>query len=161
MSGFLPYNATFMLDVALVSIFLVIPILILGLIQAHKKKYSQHAKTMVFLGVLVFIVVLAFEIDLRLQGGIEQILIKSERSLAYTKNFQTLIYVHLFFAFSTCILWIYTILSAIKKFGLKNPQPGAFSKTHKLLARLTILDILGVAVTGMAVYYMAFIKDIN
>ena len=49
MSGFLPYHATFMLDFVLVALFLVIPILIFGLIQAHKKNYLLHAKTMIFL----------------------------------------------------------------------------------------------------------------
>lgn len=161
MSGFLPYNATFMLDFVLVALFIVIPILIFGLLQAHKKNYRLHAKTMLFLGSLVFVVVIAFEIDLRLQGGIEEILIKAERSLAYTKGFQTLVNIHLFFAISTCFLWIYTTVLAIKKFGLKNPQPGNYSKAHKILGKLTTLDVIGVAVTGFAVYYMAFIKSFD
>ena len=161
MSGFLPYHATFMLDFVLVALFLVIPILIFGLMQAHKGNYLLHAKTMIFLGLLVFVVVIAFEIDMRFHGGIEEILIKAERSLAYTSGFQTLLKIHLFFAISTCLLWIYTTIFAIKKFGLKNPQPGAYSKSHKILGKLTSLDVFGVAITGFAVYYMAFIKPLT
>lgn len=160
MTGFLPFHATFMLDVVLIALFLVVPILIFGLVQVHKKNYLLHAKIMTGLGLLVFIVVIAFEIDIRIQGGIDAILENSGRKLANTSGFKNLLYIHLFFAISTCILWVITTIGAIKRFGFKAPQPGAYSKAHKLLGKLTVLDILGVAVTGFAVYYMAFIQTI-
>jgi uncharacterized membrane protein YozB (DUF420 family) len=161
MPGFLPFNATFMLDFVLISLVLVVPILIFGLIQVHKKNYKLHAQTMLALGLLVLVVVIAFEVDMRYSGGIEAILTTSGRQLAYTPAFKTLLGIHLFFAISTCILWVFTTIDAIKKFGLKNPQPGQYSKKHKLLGKITTLDIVGVAITGFAVYYMGFIKAIT
>lgn len=160
MKGFLPYHATFMLDFVLISLILVVPILLFGLFQAHKRNYALHAKTMVFLGILLLVVVAFFEIDMQLSGGIEVILKNADRLNAYTAGFKNLLYIHLFFAISTCILWAYTTILAVKKFGLNNPQPNSYSKTHKLLGRLATLDIVGVALTGFAVYYMAFIKQI-
>ena len=151
MPGFLPYHATFMLDFVLISLFLVIPILAFGLIQVHKKNYLLHAQVMTSLGVLVFVVVIAFEVDMRFQGGIEAILKNSGRQLAYTDGFKTLLGIH---------LWVMTTFGAIKNFGFKNPQPGKYSKTHKIMGKLTTLDVLGVAITGFAVYYLAFIKTL-
>jgi putative membrane protein len=159
--GFLPYKATFMLDVAVLAVFLVLPILIYGLYQAHKKNYFWHAKVMTTLGIIVFVVVVAFEIDIRLQGGIKQILEKAERSLAFTPAFEKLLYIHIFFAISTCIVWVMTTFGAIKHFGLKNPMPGPYSKKHKLLGKLSTFGVLGVAVTGVMVYYMGFIKSLE
>lgn len=161
MSGFLPFKATFMLDFVLVALILVVPILIFGLVQAHKKNYTLHAKTMVFLGGLVLLVVAAFEIDMRLHGGISAIMENAGRKAADTPFFNQLLNIHLFFAISTCILWIYTTIMAIKKFGLSNPQPNSYSKTHKILGKLTTLDVVGVAITGAMVYFYAFVKDIS
>lgn len=159
--GFLPYKATFMLDVAVLAVFLVIPILVFGLIQAYKKNYLFHAKIMTALGILVFIVVIAFEIDIRIHGGIKPILEKAERALAYTPAFEKFLYIHIFFAITTCIVWIMTTFGAIKHFGFKNPMPGPYSKKHKTLGKLSTLGVLGVAITGVAVYYMGFIKSLD
>ncbi len=159
--GFLPYKATFMLDVAVIAVFLVLPILIFGLYQAYKKNYLFHAKIMTALGIVVFIVVVAFEIDIRLQGGIKSILEKADRILAYTPAFEKLLFVHIFFSISTCIIWVITTFGAIKHFGFQNPMPNAYSKKHKILGKLSTIGVLGVAITGVWVYYMGFVKSID
>lgn len=160
MQGFLPYNAPLMMDVVIIALLFVTPGLIYGLILVHQKKYALHAKVMTALGVAVFLVVIAFEIDLRIHGGIEKILDTIGRTKAYTDGFRTLLNIHLFFAITTCIIWIITMVGAIKNFSFDNPQPNAYSKIHKTLGRLTVLDILGVATTGVAVYYFAFVAKI-
>ncbi len=157
MNGFLPYNAPFMMDFVVISLAIVVPILIYGVYQVKKQKYRHHAQVMIFLGILVFIVVAFFEASMIYLGGIKNIMENAGRSEAYTPHFSNSLFVHLIFSFSTCVLWIYVLIAGVKNFGLKNPQPNAYSKTHKFYARLSIIAILGVAITGLYVYYLAFI----
>ncbi|PCJ62828.1 MAG: DUF420 domain-containing protein [Planctomycetota bacterium] len=157
MSGFFPYQATFMLDLVVVALLAVVPILVYGVILARLKKYALHARVMTGLGIVVLVVVVLFEVDMRLHGSIKQIMIDAGREDAYTSGFFTLLCIHIFFSVSTCAIWFWTIYKAIKKFGLKNTQPNEYSSTHKKLAILAIIDIVCVAVTGLMVYYFAFI----
>ncbi|PCJ58985.1 MAG: hypothetical protein COA79_11540 [Planctomycetota bacterium] len=158
MDGFLPYKATFMLDMVVLALLAVVPILLYGIWLAKKKEYSSHAKVMTSLGLIVLFVVILFELSMIYHGGIEKIMENAERSHAHTNNFLILKYIHIFFSTSTCFIWFLTIYQAIKRFGIKDPKPNDYSKRHKTLAIIGILDIFCVAITGLLVYYFAFIN---
>ena len=62
----------------------------------------------------------AFEIDMRLQGGIKGILAKRPTPLTLEQNqlFYRVLYVHLFFAITTVPLWATTTILAMKTLPL-------------------------------------------
>jgi putative membrane protein len=111
----------------------------------------------ILLGVTLFAAVAAFEIDMRLQGGVEEILKKraSPLTIAQHRFFWNVMYVHLFFAITTVPLWITTLILAWKRFP-SPPFPSTHSSLHKPLAWLSTIDITMTSVTGLAVYYYGF-----
>jgi uncharacterized membrane protein YozB (DUF420 family) len=66
------------------------------------------------------------------------------------------LWVHLCFAVSTAVLWIYVIVQAFRKFP-SPPQPGPHSPGHVRWAWLAAWDMFLTALTGWVFYYLAFI----
>jgi len=159
MSGFLGYNASFMLDFVVVALLIVVPALGVGIVLVKKKRFKAHSRVMIGLGSVLLGVVLFFELDMRLHGGIDGIASNAGRlANVQTPFFLVLLYVHLFFAVSCCILWGFTLRGAIKRFDLRDPSPGTYSPIHIRLARASVISIVLVAITGLMVYYFAFIN---
>ncbi len=67
-----------------------------------------------------------------------------------------LLAIHLVFAVSTALLWIYVIVQALRKIP-NPPAPCAYSPTHKRWARLAAADMTLTALTGWTFYYLAFV----
>ena len=149
-----------MLDVVVCALVLVVPTLVYSLYLVKvRKNYLWHRNLQLTLGVLLLITVLLFEIDMRLQGGWENILSRRVNQLgpqefAFVKQ---LLYVHLFFAVSTVCLWSVTLRLALLRFP-SPPEPAPHSPTHKLLGWLSALDLTLTSVTGLLFYYFAFMR---
>lgn len=160
--GFLGNDASFMLDFVVCSLVLVVPWLLVSLyLVKFQRKYKLHRTLQVLLGLVLLVAVTAFEIDMRLHGGWENIVNKSEThprlSAEEIASVQTVLYVHLVFAISTPFLWIATLLLAWKRFA-KPPEPGSHSGLHKILGWASTVDITLTSVTGLYFYYVAFIQ---
>lgn len=156
--GFLGYPTSLMLDVVVCALLLVVPLLLFSLYLVKvKKNYLLHRNLQLLLGVTLLVAVGAFEIDMRLQGGIEQILKKRPSPLTPQQHawFWNVMYVHLFFSITTVPLWATTLTLAWKRFP-SPPYPSEHSSLHKPLAWFSTLDITMTAVTGLAVYYYGF-----
>ncbi len=156
--GFLGYPSSFMLDVVVCALLLVVPLLLFSLFQVKiKRNYLLHRNLQILLGVTLLVAVAAFEIDMRWQGGIEEILKKRASPLTAAQHafFWNVMYVHLFFAVTTVPLWATTLILALKRFP-SPPVPSPHSRLHKPLAWLSTIDITMTSVTGLAVYYYGF-----
>lgn len=156
--GFLGYPASFMLDVVVCALVVVVPTLLFSLFAVKVlKNYSLHKKLQITLGVTLLIAVGLFEIDMRWQGGFEQILAKRSRPLDAEEMtfFKRLLLVHLAFAISTVFLWGTTLVLALKRIP-SPPAPCAHSGLHKILGWLSAVDITLTSVTGLMVYYYGF-----
>ncbi len=152
--GFIPYSrATLMLDLVTVAMVIIIPMLAWSLYQVRvHRNYALHGKVQLILGTSLLVAVLLFEIDMRLHGW---------RHLATASRFygnwlNPVLYVHLFFAISTTILWIWTIVGAVRGFA-KPPAPGPYSVKHKNVAIFAAIGMFCTAITGWTFYVMAFI----
>jgi hypothetical protein len=66
------------------------------------------------------------------------------------------LYVHLFFAVTTVVLWPAVIFLALRSFP-NPPRPALHSRIHVLLARLAAVDMMLTAVTGWVFYWLAFV----
>ncbi|MCA9079871.1 MAG: DUF420 domain-containing protein [Planctomycetaceae bacterium] len=160
--GFLGNDASFMLDFVVVALVLVVPVLLYSLFVVKvQHKYGLHKFLQIALGAILLVAVLAFEVDMRLHGGWEQIINKDPAaprlSEAQLADVRQVLYVHLIFAISTPFLWGTTLVLALKRFG-KPPIPGAHSRLHKTLGWLSVLDLVATSATGLWFYYVAFAK---
>ncbi len=157
--GFLGYKASLMLDVVVCALIVVVPTLVYSLYAIKvRRNFQLHKALQITLGVVLLTAVGLFEIDMRLQGGIETILAKRSRPLSAAENasFYKLLYVHLFFAVSTVFLWGLTLALALRRIP-NPPAPCEHSRWHKRLGWISALDITLTSATGLLVYYYGFV----
>jgi hypothetical protein len=157
--GFLGYPSTFMLDVVVCALVLVVPALIYSIYLAKfKRAYLQHRNLQTMLGAILFITVLLFELDMRMHGGWVQIVNRSQRlTPEQLPMIRQILYVHLVFAISTVALWILTLFWAWRRFP-NPPTPGPHSRLHKTLGWISAIDITLTSITGLIWYYVAFVR---
>jgi putative membrane protein len=163
-NGFLGYPTTFMLDFVVVALILIVPLLMLSLWKVKVgRQYRFHRQLQLLLGVILLVAVAAFEVDVQLaHGGWENIVAKQnltpEALATKIAVVRPWLQVHLVFAVSTPFLWIATIVLALKHFG-KNPIPGPHSRLHRILGWASTVDITMTSLTGLAFYYVAFVRS--
>lgn len=154
MQGFIPFSrASFMMDVVALAMIAVIPIMLWSIyIVKYKRNYQLHRKVQVSLGGLLLFAVLLFEVDVRLHGWRQN----AEVSPYYTTWVNPVLYVHLFFAISASLLWIYTLVGAVRRFA--RPQGfGSYGAHHKRVAKAAAMGMCFTAVTGWLFYWLAFV----
>lgn len=161
-NGFLGYNASFMLDVVVCALALVVPALAwsIWLVKA-RRAYAVHRNVQIALGIVLLITVAAFEYDLQMvHGGWLNVVNRpgeSPRLQGEALGFvRTVLRIHLVFAISTPLLWGATLWLALRRFP-NPPRPSAHSRLHKVLGWASTVDITLTSVTGLAFYYFAFV----
>jgi putative membrane protein len=154
--GFLGTRAPLMIDVVCVAMIGVVLVLAWSIYQVKvRRRYQLHKWTQITLGAVVLVVVILFEVDIRLHGW--------EERAANTGGGRpapivfTALYVHLVFAISTVILWPITIGLAAANFG-EPPAPGLHSRVHVPLARTAAADMVLTALSGWIFYWLAFVR---
>jgi putative membrane protein len=153
MDGFLGTRASIMLDVVFLAMFAVIPIMGWSIwLVKYRRSYALHKMVQLVLGGVLLVTVVLFELDIRLNGW--QHLAESSPYF-HTWVFYSL-YVHLCFAVTTALLWVFVIVQALRKFP-KPPAPCAYSPKHVIWGKLAAIDMLMTAVTGWVFYWLAFV----
>lgn len=66
------------------------------------------------------------------------------------------LWIHLFFAVSTFLLWIFVVVQALRRSPIP-PAPDGYARSHRFQATLTALDMGMTAVTGCTFYVLAFV----
>ena len=158
--GFLGFRTSLMLDVVVCALVAVVPTILFSLYLVKvKRNYVAHRNVQLGLAVVLLLAVGAFEIDMRMQGGWRAIVAKREVPLtdAQMTEVTTALWTHLVFAVTSPLLWIVTIVQALKHIP-KPPRPCAHSKAHKLLGWLATLDLTFTSITGLSFYYLAFVR---
>ena len=162
--GFLGHDASFMLDLVVCALFLLVPLLGLSLwLVLVKSRYRLHKTLQISLAVLLFTTIIAFEIDLQfVHGGWINIVNKNPDSPRLTGGqldlARDMLRLHLVFAISTPPLWGATIYLALRHFPAP-PRPAAHSLWHARLGWASAIDLLLTSVTGIAFYYVAFVMS--
>ena len=153
--GFLGTRASLMLDV--VCLGMIVVVLVLGWsikqVRVHQR-YSLHRKVQLGLAGLLLVVLTAFELDVRLHGWRD----RAANQIGGQPEFIVLLslWIHLFFAVTTVVLWILVVLLAWRKFA-NPPQPNSHSPFHRRWGKIAALDMLLTAVTGWVFYVLAFV----
>jgi uncharacterized membrane protein YozB (DUF420 family) len=153
--GFLGTRASLMLDVLVVAMAAVVAILGWSVYQVKfRRRFRLHKWTQITLGVVVLIIVILFEIDVRLHGW-------QSRAASGMGQPETIVwyalYVHLIFAITSILLWPVTIILALRNFP-NPPMPSVHSRIHVPLARIAASDMVMTAVTGWIFYWLAFVR---
>lgn len=159
--GFLGNDASFMLDVVVCALVLLVPLLAYSIIVVKfQRNHERHKHLQLLLAGILLVAVAAFEIDMRLHGGWRNIVNKDpahpRRSEAELENSALLLRTHLVFAISTPFLWAATIGLALKRFP-DPPVPGPHSDLHKALGWASAADLALTSVTGLWFYYTTFV----
>lgn len=160
--GFLGYPTSFMLDVVVISLVIIVPVLLYSLwVVKVRRQYRGHRTLQLTLGAVLLVAVGAFEIDLQIvHGGWENVMAQQQLSpedlARKVESVRPWLWVHLLFAVSTPLLWIATIVLALRRFS-SPPAPGSHSRLHSRLGWLSTVDITLTSITGLAFYYVAFV----
>src|SRR5687768_2332853 len=154
MSGLLSWSrAPIMMDVVALAMLAVLPVLTLSLwLVRRRRRYALHKRLQIGTAAVLAVALLLFEIDIRLNDWRPL----AEPSPYYRTWLFPLLYVHLFFAISTTVLWIVTLITALREFPVP-PRPGPASTRHRRLGRLAALGMYATSVTGWSFYWAAFI----
>ncbi len=153
--GFLGTSASIMLDVVVCSLTLIVPALATSIYLVKRRRlYGAHRALQIGLGLMLAIVVLLFEVDMRLQGGFWA-MAKDSRYFG-TAFLEGLLAVHIAFSVSTVVLWGVTTWTALRQFP-HPPAPGPFSRRHKRLAWSSVGAMIATVVTGLMVYFFGFV----
>src|ERR1700679_468688 len=117
--GFLGYNATFMLDLIVCALILVVPVLATSIfLVCVRHNYVWHRRIQLLLAGVLLFAVFGFEVDVQLVHGGWQNIVHQARPNIYAEDFnftRTLLRVHLIFAASTPLLWAVTIGLALRR----------------------------------------------
>ena len=156
--GFLGTRASLMLDVVLLAMVAVLPVLLWSIwLVKYRRRFQIHKTVQLVLGATLAVTVTLFELDMRINGWMP----RAEASPYFGTEdsmgglFYAL-YVHLFFAVTTVLLWIVVIVRAVRRFP-KPPAPNEHSASHIRLARLAAIDMCLTSVTGWTFYWLAFV----
>lgn len=154
--GFLGTRAPLMIDVVCLAMIGVVLVLAWSIYQVKvRRRYQLHKSTQIALGAVLLVVVILFEVDIRLHGW-EERAANAVGGRPAQAVFNAL-YVHLVFAISTVILWPVTIALAVQNFS-NPPAPGPHSRVHVPLARTAAADMVLTALTGWIFYWLAFVR---
>ena len=91
--GFLGTRADWLMDLVILSLVVIIPIITFSWYRVRQRGYLVHKRIQVWLTVILTVVVLLFELDLRISGGLE---VLTQSSRFYDTVLMALsIYIHL------------------------------------------------------------------
>ncbi len=140
------------LVVALVAIVLLLGISI-WLVRA-RRQYVWHKRIQIATAAILAIAIVAFEIDIRFVTDWRQL---ASISPYYNSGVvDWTLAIHLLFAIPTPIIWIYTMVQALRRMP-KPPGPCDYSLQHRFWGWLSTIFFGLTAVTGWIFYWVAFV----
>ena len=152
MKGLFP-NTDILIDAVNFSFIIIVPTLIYSWLKVRKGEYGLHKKVQIMLFAVLFGAVILFEVDLRMRGGIFE-MVKDSR-FAGTALLNGLIWFHLFVSITTALIWIGLVVFSLRKFPAP-PVPNSFSRTHILFGRIGMIDMILTGITGVMLYVLGF-----
>ncbi len=146
-SGFLGTRADLMVDIVMV-VSAALPFLLYWAVRlAKKERYDAHKLAHITLFTVTNLLVIGLEIDIRF-GGLDQVIAQSR--YYDTDILSTVFVIHLLFAVSSTILWLWLIVISVRRY------PVHFRFPHKKYGKIVFADIVMTTITGWILYAMVF-----
>jgi len=175
-NGFLGTRASLMLDVVFVEMFVFLVVLSASIFLVRlRQRYQWHKRIQLALGAILLVTLPLFEIDMRLNGWRERAAASPYYaplsgpgwllSTIYVRLLGrpsvpgwifTSLAIHLFFAVTTALIWVWVIVRALRRFP-NPPGPNDHSANHKAWAWIAAIDMGLTALTGWIFYLLAFV----
>ncbi len=155
--GFLGTRAPLMLDVLCLAMLVVVVVLAWSVYQVKfRRRYQLHKWTQITLGAILLVVVILFEIDIRLHGWEDRAAGQARRPCAGGRLVRRS-------TFTSCSPFRRSFFGRSRLFSaLRNfpnpPLPGPHSRIHMPLARMAAADMVLTAITGWIFYWLAFVR---
>lgn len=151
-NGFLGTRADILMDFVVVGIIITPLLMFYAFRLANGGRYIAHRNlNMILVSVLLLVVVL-FEIDIRLAGGSKAFIGGSH--FADAPFLTWLLRVHITIAVTSFLGWVLLEIKSFKSF-LKI-LPGEFSSNHKKFGIAIFCGVILTAITGVSVYILSF-----
>jgi putative membrane protein len=146
-------NTDILIDIVNFSFIVIVPTLIYSWLKVRNGEYSLHKNIQLTLFAVLFVAVILFEVDLRMRGGIFEMVKDSQ--FAETFFLMSLIWFHLFVSVTTALIWIGLVIFSLWKFP-SPPAPNSFSRIHIFWGKLGIIDMILTGITGVMLYILGF-----
>ena len=158
MDGFLGTRASIGMDVVLVGLWLLLPVLAWSIVLVRRGKYATHKTLQLVIAGALLAAIVVFEIDVRLISDWKVRAAAAGQNPWWPVGVLTALGIHLVFAVSTLVLWVWVVWEAFLRFPVP-PTPGTHGPRHRVMARLAALDLVLTAVTGTVFYWLAFVAS--
>jgi uncharacterized membrane protein YozB (DUF420 family) len=162
LDGFLGTRASLMLDVVFLAMFAVLPVMGWSIyLVKFERRYALHKRLQLAIGAALAVAVTLFEIDVRLNDWRPRAIDSPYYNANMLRGWVNWsLWIHLFFAITTVVLWVFVIVQALRKFP-KPPRPNEYSSRHNFWAKMAAIDMAMTSVTGWTFYYLAFVATKN
>ena len=156
-NGFLGTRSTFLSDLLVIIVILLIPLFTMGFIMARRHRGSIHRPIMLALYIAVLAYVVVYVIHVLFEGLILEF--RDPGSPVYYA-YWIIGLIHSFFAVGALYLGWQTVQIG-RKLSKNGPNGYYFDAsdrpTHAARGRLALIFFAGAALTGIIVYYLLFI----
>ena len=150
-TGFLGTQAPLYMDV-ITLYFALLPFLLgIGIFHAIKGNQDLHYKIQLGTFTLTLLVVVIFEVGVRLSGGFSEFMQDSNANHSWMVIF---LIIHIFVAIVSVIVWSALIYGAVKHYKLDHEYLPAY---HKKIGKLVFLGLTATSIMGVMIYYFLFI----
>ncbi len=152
-TGFLGTGAPLYLDV-ITLYFGILPFILAGsILFAIRKQYALHYRSQIAIFIITVVMVLLFEIGMRIDGGFMTYMEEGVMSMAL---FSIFLAVHIAVAVISVILWTIVLYTSFREYkaGVDMVE---FARTHKRKSRLLFGGLTFTSVTGVLIYLILFV----
>lgn len=151
--GFLGTKALFFMDVVTIYFALLPFLLAFSIKYAIKKEFKKHFISQSIILATTLLIVLVFEVGVRLTGGFLEYAKTSSISYDFLVLF---LIVHIIVAILAVAGWLYLYISSYKQY--KNGGFTNFSQTnHKKIAKAIFASITLTSIMGVCIYLFLFV----
>ncbi|HEY1066927.1 MAG TPA: DUF420 domain-containing protein [Pirellulales bacterium] len=155
--GFLGSRASLMFDVVVLAMLAVLPLLAWSIAQAKSGRYELHKRAQTLLAGLILAALVLFEGDVQIAKFAGDSWLVAARQSPYADTWVgPVLTVHLAFAISAFLLWVVTLVLALRRFP-SPPTPGSHSALHKKFGWAAAAAMVLTSITGWLFYYLAFV----
>jgi uncharacterized membrane protein YozB (DUF420 family) len=141
------------MDVVLVGLIALLPVLAWSIAAVRRGQYLLHKRLQLVIVGLLAAAIVFFEIDIRLLSDWRE---RARPSVFWPAGVFWSLGIHLVFAISTLVLWVWVLWEAVSRFP-NPPQPANHGPRHRFWARLAAMDLAATAITGFIFYWLAFV----
>jgi putative membrane protein len=141
------------MDVVVLGLVALLPVLAWSIAAVRQGRYRLHKRLQLVIVTALAVAIVFFEIDVRLLSDWKE---RARPSGWWPGGVLWALGIHLVFAVSTFVLWVWVVWEALARFP-SPPVPGSHGPRHRLMARLAALDLALTALTGGIFYWLAFV----